>query len=202
MRNNRIITVGRQFGSNGRAIAKRLAGQLGIKFYDRDLIEMAAERSNIHLDRVDSVDEKPANRWLYAIPGEPINPGYTGMLPINDILFEAQCDLIKELADKEDCIFVGRCADYILRDYPLCRNIFIFAPIEERTKTIMNRLSLGEKESRNLIKRTDKQRKYYYNYYTDRHWGELSNYQIAFDSSVFGIDKTADILCAMYKAMK
>ena len=127
MRNNRIITVGRQFGSNGRAIAKRLAGQLGIKFYDRDLIEMAAERSNIHLDRVDSVDEKPANRWLYAIPGEPINPGYTGMLPINDILFEAQCDLIKELADKEDCIFVGRCADYIKRLSSLPKHIYICA---------------------------------------------------------------------------
>ena len=124
------------------------------------------------------------------------------MLPINDILFEAQCQLIKELADKEDCIFVGRCADYVLQDYPLCRNIFIFAPIEERTKVIMERLSLGEKEAKNLIKRTDKQRRYYYNYYTDRHWGELSNYQIAFDSSVFGIDKTADILVAMYKAMK
>ena len=202
MSNNRIITVGRQFGSNGRAIAKRLADLLGIKFYDKELIAMAAERSNIHPDRVKEMDEKPVNRWVYNVPGEAFNPNYVNTLPINDIFFEAQCQVIKELAEKEECIIVGRCADYVLKDHPLCRNIFIYAPIEERVRVIADRFSLNEKEARALIRKTDKQRKYYYNYYTDGRWGEMDNYQMAFDSSVLGIDRTADMLCTMFNSLK
>lgn len=202
MSENRIITVGRQFGSNGRAIAKRLADLLNIKFYDKELIVMAAERSNIHPERVEHLDEKPVNRWVYAVPGEPLNPNYINTLPINDILFEAQCQVIKELAEQEECIIVGRCADYVLKDHPLCRNIFIYAPLEERVRVIADRFSLSEKEARSLIKKTDKQRKYYYNYYTDGRWGEMDNYQMAFDSSVLGIDRTADMLCTMFNSLK
>ncbi len=202
MEGNRIITVGRQFGSNGRAIAKRLAELLGIKFYDKDLIAMAAERTNIHPERVQELDEKPVNRWVYGIPGDPLNPAYVNSLPINDILFEAQCQVIKDLAEKEECIIVGRCADYVLKDHPLCRNIFIYAPLDKRIEVIADRFSLSEKDARNLIKKTDKQRKYYYNYYTDGHWGEMDNYQMAFDSSVLGIDRTADMLCTMFESLK
>ena len=121
MNDNRIITVGRQFGSNGRAIAKKLADLLGIKFYDKELILMAAERSNIHPDRIKDLDEKPVNRWAYAMPGEPVNPAFVNTLPVNDVLFEAQCQVIKELAQQEECIIVGRCADYVLKDHSLCR---------------------------------------------------------------------------------
>jgi len=202
MNNNRIITVGRQFGSNGRAIAKRLADLLGIKFYDKELISMAAERTNIHPERVENLDEKPVNRWVYAIPGEPLNPAYVNTLPINDILFEAQCQVIKEIAQAEECIIVGRCADYVLKDNPLCRNIFIYAPLEERIRVIADRFSLSEKDAKNLIRKTDKQRKYYYNYYTDGRWGEMENYQMAFDSSVLGIDGTADMLLTMFESLK
>ncbi len=202
MNDNRIITVGRQFGSNGRAIAKKLAELLGIKFYDKELILMAAERSNIHPDRIKDLDEKPVNRWAYAMPGEPVNPAFINTLPVNDVLFEAQCQVIKELAKQEECIIVGRCADYVLKDHALCRNIFIYAPVEERIKVIADRFSLSEKEAKNLIRKTDKQRKYYYNYYTDGRWGEMENYQMTFDSSVLGIDGTAEMLCTMFDSLK
>ena len=202
MAETRVITVGRQFGSCGRAIAKKLAENLGVAFYDKELIGLAAERGGLHPDAAKEADQKPASAWLYAVPGEALNAGYMNVKPINDTLFDAQCQVIKELAEHSDCVIVGRCADYVLREHPHCKNIFVYAPLETRTKIIADRFSLSEREARNLIRRTDKQRKYYYNYYTDGHWGEMENYHVCFDSGEFGIDRTAEILCQMFQCMK
>ena len=114
----KIITVGRQFGSNGRAIAKLLAENLGIKFYDKELIEMAAEKAGIHPEQFAAVDEKGANPWLYA--GNQVQNYPNSMLPINDVLFDIQSQVIRELADREECVIVGRAADYVLKDPETC----------------------------------------------------------------------------------
>lgn len=202
MSDTRIITVGRQFGSCGRAIAKRLAEYLNVKFYDKELIGLAAERGNISPEAAKEADQKPSSPWLYTVPGEALNVGYTGVRSVNDTLFYAQSEVIKELAEESDCVIVGRCADYVLRDHPNCTNIFIYSSMEKKIEVIMDRFSLSEWDAKSLIKRTDKQRRYYYNYYTDRSWGEMENYHVCFDSGELGIDRTAEILCAMFEGWK
>lgn len=200
---NRIITVGRQFGSNGRAVAKRLADDLGIAFYDRKLIEMAAERSQIHPDKLDEADEKTVNRWWYSTAGMQSGVLHTPPQPINDILFKVQCEILRELGEKdEDCVIVGRCADYVLRGHPKLWSIFLYAPFEARRRTVMDRFSIPDKDAVTLIKRMDKDRRFYYNFYTDRRWGDLSNYQMALDTSVLGVDRSADILAAMFREIR
>ena len=192
----KIIVVGRQFGSNGRVIGKALAQELGIGFYDRDIIDMAAQRSDIAKEHLAEVDEKPASKWLDAFSGEP-----NAITPINDILFRIESDIITDLAQKEDCIIVGRCADYVLRKTDTCRSIFIHAPFDVRKQTVMQRLGISEKEAAARIRKVDKERRYYYSYYTDRHWGEMNNYHLSLDSSVLGIDGTVNILKMMFESI-
>ncbi|MCJ7836197.1 cytidylate kinase-like family protein [Cuneatibacter sp. NSJ-177] len=194
----KIITVGRQFGSNGRAIAKLLAENLGIKFYDKELIEMAAEKAGIHPEQFAAVDEKGANPWLYA--GNQVQNYPNSMLPINDVLFDIQSQVIRELADREECVIVGRAADYVLKDHKDVQSIFIYSPMEARLETVKARFQIDEKEARAKIRKKDKERKYYYNYYTDGGWGEAESYHLTIDSSRYGIEETAKILAAMIRA--
>ena len=121
--------------------------------------------------------------------------------PMNDVLFETEKKVILELAEKEDCIIVGRCANYVLREKENVRNIFFYAPLEERIKTIMERASVDEKEAAYLIKKIDKQRRYYYNSYTDRRWEDMEQYDICMDTVKMSVDSILDILCAVYESI-
>ena len=191
----RIITIGRQYGSNGRRIAKKLSEKLGIHYYDKELIKLASEQNDISYDELVKVDEKRANPWRY-----PVESRFR-FEPMNDVLFYTQAQIITRLADTEDCIIVGRCANDILKSRPTSRSIFIHAPLDYRLQTVMERTSLEEKEALSLIKKVDKQRKFYYNYYTDKKWEEMSQYDLCLDSSAMSEDEILNVLTALYESI-
>lgn len=197
----KVITVNRMYGSNGRKIGKALAQELDIHYYDKELLKLAGERRDIPYEELVKVDEKRASAWIYPV-GETLQmePQYR-FEPINDVLFKTQTEIIKELAEKEDCVIIGRCANDILKDRKCCRSVFIYAPTEYRVRTIMERAATDEKNAASLIKRMDKQRKYYYNYYTDENWMDMGQYDICIDSSKFTIEEIVKLLKAMYVDM-
>ena len=192
----RIITIGRQYGSNGRRIAKKLSEKLGIHYYDKELIKLASEQNDISYDELVKVDEKRANPWRYPVEDPAQMESRFRFEPMNDVLFYTQAQIITRLADTEDCIIVGRCANDILKSRPTSRSIFIHAPLDYRLQTVMERTSLEEKEALSLIKKVDKQRKFYYNYYTDKKWEDL-----CLDSSAMSEDEILNVLTALYESI-
>ena len=189
---NRVITINRMFGSNGRIIGKALAEELGFKFYDKELIEMASKEKNIPFDEFARVDEKKASQWLYPVDYElQMNPEYH-FVPMNDVLFDLQRKIILDAAEKEDCVIVGRCANHILDNK--CLSVFIHAPFEYRVQTVIERTGREEKSAQKLVKKVDKERRTYYEYFTDKKWKDISQYHLAFDSSKFEQDKIIQMI--------
>ncbi len=202
---NYIINIGRQLGSGGRLVGEQLAARLGIGFYDRELIRLASEESGLCRECFEKADEKTS-------PGSIIG-GLLGMrfpfisegaIPAanclsNDALFKVQSDVIRHLAEEKSCLFVGRCADYILRDHPRCINIFISAAPEERIKRICNLQGIAPAQAEEMMMRADKRRAAYYNYYSFKTWGAAESYHLCIDSSQLGIEGTVDFLEAFVK---
>ena len=143
----RIITIGRQYGSNGRRIAKKLSEKLGIHYYDKELIKLASEQNDISYDELVKVDEKRANPWRYPVEDPAQMESRFRFEPMNDVLFYTQAQIITRLADTEDCIIVGRCANDILKSRPTSRSIFIHAPLDYRLQTVMERTSINSENS-------------------------------------------------------
>ena len=171
-----VINIGRQLGSGGKAVGERLAERFGIPVYDKRLIKMAAEHSGFGQEFFEKADEKPAK----------------GFNPLShDALFKMQSDVIRQLAERESCIFVGRCADYILREHPRCVNIFVSASREDRIERLVRTRRLTPEAAEQLMDSTDEKRADYYNYYSNRTWGAAATYHLCIDSSVLGIDGTA-----------
>lgn len=197
MEQKKIITIGRQFGSGGRIIGKRLAEQLGIAYYDKELINLASRESGICGEFFERADEKNSGNLLKALAmGFSMN---NGILQNNDYLsneslFLIQSDVIRKLASGTSCILVGRCADYILREYPDCRSVFISASMDDRIWRVMEYSRVDEKEAGELIRKADKSRASYYNYYTDKVWGAAESYDLCINSSVYGIDRTVEFI--------
>ena len=192
-----IVTIARQYGSGGREIGEKVAAALGIAFYDKELITMAAQKSGMSPNVLHSADEKASNSLLYTrAMGSSIYGASTLNydIPINDRLFITQCDIIKNLAEKGSCVMVGRSADYVLRDNPRHVSVFIYAKLEDRIHRVMERHSLSEGDARALIAKTDKRRANYYNFYTGQKWGKYDNYHMSLDSSLLGIDGTAKLI--------
>ena len=193
----RIITINRMYGSGGRAIGKALAEELGIGFYDKELIEIAAKDKNIPFGNLADVDEKRPGAWSFPVNHEiQISQDYRA-IPMNDILFELQRDIILSLSDKEDCVIVGRCANHILQDRTL--SVFIYAPFETRVKNVMERLDREEKSARKLVKRMDKERRSYYEFFTDEKWLDMGQYDLCIDSSKFTTEEIVKILKEAYE---
>ena len=193
----RIITINRMYGSGGRAIGKALAEELGIGFYDKELIEIAAKDKNIPFGELADVDEKRPGAWSFPVNHEiQISPDYRA-IPMNDVLFELQRDIILSLSDKEDCVIVGRCANHILQDRTL--SVFIYAPFETRVKNVMERLDREEKSARKLVKRMDKERRSYYEFFTDEKWLDMGQYDLCIDSSKFTTGEIVKILKEAYE---
>ena len=193
----RIITINRMYGSGGRAIGKALAEELGIGFYDKELIEIAAKDKNIPFSNLADVDEKRPGAWSFPVNHEiQISQDYRA-IPMNDILFELQRDIILSLSDKEDCVIVGRCANHILQDRTL--SVFIYAPFETRVKNVMERLDREEKAARKLVKRMDKERRSYYEFFTDEKWLDMGQYDLCIDSSRFSMEQIVKILKEAYE---
>lgn len=188
-----VITIGREFGSGGREIGKKLADLLGIAFYDKELLEIAAKESGISRDLFESNDEKPTGSLLYSMSVSPYPMGNFGTdhAPLTQKLFLAQFDAIRKLAAANDGVFVGRCADYALRDMPDCLNVFIHAPLQERISRIKLMYELSSGEAKDLIVKTDKKRAAYYNSYSDLRWGDMDTYHLTLDSNMIGMDNSA-----------
>ena len=195
---NLVVTIGRQFGSGGRAIGKALAEKLGVGFYDRDLIRLAAKESGIDEELFKNADEQPSNSFLYsAVIGDHVSLnsflGYNDCIT-NDKLFIFTSETIKKLAKEQSCVIVGRCADYILREYENCVNVFIYADDEIRIKNVMEAQSLSRDHARSLIRKTDKRRASYYSYYSDKTWGDVNSYDLCVNSGKLPVEKAVELI--------
>ena len=203
MHNNPVITIARQYGSGGREIGEKVAELLGIKAYGKELIDLAAEKSGYHPDMLQKADERAAGSLLYSLAvGASVAGGIAGHydIPINDKLFIVQNDIIKELASKEQCIIIGRCGDYALRNFENKISVFIHADYDWRKKRIAEKQGISEKEAENLIIKEDKYRANYYNFYTGHKWGASERYDATFNSSILGVDEIARIIAAMARS--
>ncbi|MBQ3483688.1 MAG: cytidylate kinase-like family protein [Clostridia bacterium] len=191
------ITIGRQYGSGGHDIGLRVGELLGFKVYDKELIGLAAEKSGVNPDYLRRVDEKATNSLLYtlALGGSLYRARHLGVdVPINDQLFITQTEIIKKAAEEESCIFIGRCADYVLRNHPGRLSFFIYADIKARASRIAQRYAITHEEAIGRINKTDKRRIGYYNYYTGKKWGKFDNYHLSIDSSLLGVEGTAQAI--------
>lgn len=195
-----IITIGRQFGSGGRDVGEKIAEYFNIPFYDKELVEMAAQKSNLSKEALKEVDERATNSFLYSLASgnyslRGINAPIYYEMPINDKLFIAQSEVIKEVAKKGSCVIVGRCADYVLEseNFSLL-NVFVFGGLDYRAKRVMEAQGLTQAKARDKVVKTDKQRRTYYDYYTSKDWGVMSNYDLCVNTETFGIQGAADMI--------
>lgn len=191
-----VITIARQYGSGGRTIGEMLAEDLGIHYYDKELLKIASEESGIHEGLFARVDEKPKNTLLYRISqkvyqGQLIPPESDDFVS-TDNLFNYQAKVIKQLAEEEACVIIGRCADYVLQDYDNVLSVFVHAPEEYCVEQAKNKLSMSDKEIRKYIQKTDKQRAEYYKHYTGREWSDARNYDLCLDSSKLGFERCVE----------
>ena len=190
-----IITIGPQYGSGGRQIGQEVTKYFGIKCYDKELLEHAANESGICKELFENHDEKPTNSFLYSLVMDTYSFGYSSSgftdMPMNHKVFLAQFDAIKKIADEGPCVLVGRCADYALESYPNVVSIFIRADMEDRIRRVATRLDLTDAKAKDLINKTDKKRASYYNYYTNKKWGEAASYELCLNSSELGVQGTA-----------
>lgn len=194
-----IITIGRQFGSGGHQIGVQLANELNIPFYDKNILEESAMNSGISLDIMEKHDEKqPSSSFLYSLVMDSYSLNYPSALieelPVNQKIFMAQSKFIRELAEKGPCVIVGRCADFILEEFQDHLSVFIYASMDKRVNRIANRYDVTASKARDLIRKTDKQRSNYYNYYTHKIWGSADSYHACLDSGSLGIKGCADAI--------
>lgn len=194
-----ILNVGREMGSGGRELAQCLARIFGLGFYDKELINEASKDSGICEDCFEKADEKPQKVWYSRFPffGDS---GFNGLS--NDTLFEIQCRTVQRLAKERNCVFVGRCTDYILREDPACLNIFVHAPREFRVERLCRSMNVSGEEALQIIERTDKIRSSYYNFYTDKEWGKASSYHLCIDTSLMEIEGTAGWVAEWIRKMR
>ena len=192
-----VVNIGRQLGSGGREIGERLAQRLNISFYDKELIQLASEESGLCREFFEKADERPSQGIMGGLFGMRFPFFADGTIPTNnclsnDSLFKVQSDVIRRLAHEKSCLFVGRCADYILRDHPRCANIFISSTPEDRAARLCRIHGFSEEEAEEMMAKADKKRSEYYNYYSNKTWGAAATYHLCVDSSVLGIAGTVD----------
>lgn len=192
-----IISIGRQYGSGGREIGKRLAKEFNIDFYDKELLTLAAKESGFSEEILKENDENHNGSFLYSL----VMGTYTGgnNLPLNHKLFLAQFDTIKKLAEEKSCVIIGRCADYALEYNPNCIKVFIHADIDSRIKRVIEEYGVSPEKVEEVIKKTDKKRESYYNFYTGKKWGLMENYDITINSSFSGIDGAVRVIADLVK---
>jgi cytidylate kinase len=197
MDRNYIINIGRQLGSGGRQIGEILASRLGISFYDKELIQIASQESGLGKEFFEKFDEKDSHSifgGLFGFRGTFTEEPYSNSYLNNETLFRIQSDVIRKLAEEKSCIFVGRCADYILKDNPRCLNVFISAEMDDRIKRIAEKENIPANKAKDLIEKTDKKRSGYYNYYSNKVWGAADSYHLCINSSYLGIDETVNYI--------
>lgn len=187
-----IITIGREYGSGGRFIGRLVAEKLGVKFYDSELLTEAANITGVSSICIQSYDEVKESAFSYA-------QGLYGMdMSIGQKVFLAQFEAIKKIASSESCVIVGRCADYVLRDNPNVINVFICAPLEDKISRAITYYDINPNKAASIISKKNKQRRSYYNFYTDKDWGKPESYDLCINSKN-GIETAVEAICAFVK---
>ena len=198
-----IITIGRQYGSAGYEIGKKLAEELGVQIYDKEMLKRAAKESGMCEELFETHDEKPTSSFLYSLIMDTYSLGYSPSgyadMPINHKVFLAQFDTIKKIASEGPCVLVGRCADYALEEHKDVINIFIYADMEQRIRRIARKYDLSDAKAKDVIIKTDKKRASYYNYYTNKEWGDAKGYDLCLNSSKLGVDGTVKAILEYIK---
>lgn len=211
----KIITISREYCSGGHSIGKLLAEKLGYSFYDSEIIDMTAQKSGLSPEFVKNTEQNLSSGWLYSLllgstyvasPSAGISGvmGSPTNLPLADQVFNAQRKVIIELAQKGPCVIVGRCSDYILRHAEEFNkedllNVFVYAPMEDKIKRAVEQKGLSEKNAEKEIKSIDKRRSNHYNTFTERTWGKRDHYDLLVNSSLLGIEATAEMLAQVAK---
>ncbi len=186
----KIITISREFGCNARGIGQRVANELGFKFYDKELIDLTAQKIGIGREIIAAQDEMVGNK----------NKFFTGFVYGSSTTFysekaiDAQAQVIRDAANTEDCVLFGRCSDYILREFPNCLHIFLYAPLEAKIKHISQVYEMDRRSAETMIKKIDRQRHNYYKYVTGRNRGDRIGKNLSLDVSAFGEDKSVKLL--------
>lgn len=194
-----VINIGRQLGSGGKDIGEIIARRLGIRLYDKELLTLAAQQSGLCPEFFEKADEKGARNVFSTMIAYLRSPfagdmGNVTNVLSNDALFKIQSDVIRDIAARESCVFVGRCADYILRDHPRAVNVFVAADRADRCERLCRQCGITPGEAEARMDREDARRAAYYNYYSSGTWGMASTYHLCVDSSVLGIDGTVDFV--------
>ena len=198
MKKEWIVTIGREFCSGGAEVAHKLSERMNIPYYDRDLIDHVVENTNLSREIVETHEETPMSFWAgYQYGNHWYRDDPSLVLPVHARIYEAQCDAIRHMAGKGNCVIVGRCADYVLGE---CANVvetisvFIHADLDKRVQRAMRLYGLAEADARKLIQKTDKIRAKYYNTHTNRDWGSASNYTLVIDTGKLGTDGAAALI--------
>lgn len=198
---NYVITIARGYGSGGRTIGKMLSEKLGIHYYDKELLRKASDESGINVKLFAELDENLKKPKLFKSPninfsGEVISPASDDFVS-EDNLFNYQVKVIRQLAETESCVIVGRCADYILKDFPNVVRLYVHAPMEYCIKKALEvHVTFSEDEMERYIRKTDKRRAAYYHYFTDNNWKNAENYDLCINSSLLGFDKCVNLVKA------
>ena len=190
-----IITIGRSYGSGGRMVGQKIAEDLGVKCYNSELLIEAAKESGLCNEVFQKADEKPISAFL----SFAATKYESGEMPLNHKVFLAQMQTIKKIAERESCVIVGRCADYVLRNRDDVINVFIHAPLENRVQRVIERDGVVPGKAEKRVKRIDKERASYYNFYSTKKWGASESYDICLDSAKFGIEGCAKIIESLIK---
>ena len=194
---NRVITISREFGSGGRTIGKRVAAELALPCYDNELLQKIAAESGFQESYIKETGEDA--------PGGFLSNAFShrGFSPNNaDYLWQIQYRIISELAEKGPCVIVGRCADYALADEPHCLNIFIRSNMDDRIKRISERLNVTENKAKDIIKKKDKERSSYYNYYTSKKWGDARSYDLCLNTSQISVEDSIELILKYRECMR
>lgn len=197
----KIITISREFGSGGRTIGRMVAEKLGYEFYDKELVKKVAVESGLHEDFVEQNGEyASAKNWFTYVFQSMGTQGVMNGMSMDDFLWAMQRKVINDLADKGNCVIVGRCADYILKDREDTLNVFVHADKKARAERIVRLYGMTEKSPEKRLDEKDQRRKVYYKHYTDRAWGVSQNYDISLNSGAIGIQKCVDIIVDIAKS--
>lgn len=194
-----ILTIGRQFGSGGKEIGIRVAKELGIPFYDKEILKEAAKKSGLCEKILENFDERPKSllysiamdSYLFALPGAGAGDS------LEQQVYLATFNTIRQIAAQGPCVIIGRCADYALADHPDHLSLFIHAPIEDRVRRVAERQGLSPEKARALINKTDKRRASYYEYYSSQKWGAVDSYDFCINSSCLGLGRTVELIQAL-----
>lgn len=196
MAGKEVITIGREFGSGGHEVGRRLAAELGLKLYDKELMKMMAQESNICEQVLEDYDEKNTGSLLYSIMMDVYpSMNYVGNT-LSRQIYQAQYDTIRKVGEKGGCVIVGRGADYILRDLPHLTSVFIHASEQYRIGRIVEYEHISAQKAKEIITKADKKRASYYNFQTEKKWGNVSSYNLSLDTSDIGIDGCVSVILA------